>query len=319
MTVEYIKDLKELHKIVKNDKIPICIIDKFIKVYSVSDDFYFQKIDETEKKEKHVIGAVQDNIKVPIPKFTEIKIPSFFKRVNYFKPYKRCFVYNSNFFEPITYHVSKDDVDFVNTFNNNHKFLKITIPNIEHVIVAIENLIKDGVPDKFSAEHVMLYLDPDKRPPYPVIHAIFEYWKTKSNLIGSVVKLNEYPPEYYELRKDFIKEAQLKMRQKKSYKDDAAYMKKLYSELISVQNKRVQALEALEQQKRQYKENIIFLRKIVREVLKKNDPKYVLVLQPELDNDPLRNEEFKDYGSMSLLPDTPNVPSFLKWCSEQVV
>lgn len=294
-------------------KIPVMVSERFDRVVVFNESSGLKKLDDNEQNEKHIVKAVHNDGKVPTPEYKRIERPLEAKSEVFFNAPTRCFIYGSEFFEPLTYYAVAEDIDFIRNFNNAHKFLQMSSRQLEIVFEAIESIVKDGITESPSIEQVLYLLDTNA-PPYPVVEAIFNYWYTKPKLSGSVIKMMEFPPEHANIRQAQIKYVASRNKQRK-LQNDSGYMRRLRSELDEVRKMRAVAIELLEEQKTKRREDIIFLRQIVRKAKSNADKKFALILEPMLYKEDIEIDS--DHKINCSLPGPQTTPSFLNWCQEQ--
>ena len=297
-------------------KIQLLVSDNITPAIIKSEKIGLRKLDGTEQNEKHVVQAVSsESIKVPIPKIKKIpKTPESQSSV-YFSAPSRCFIYDSSFLEPMVYYCDIQDQELIHLFNLTHKFLKMTTKQVEQVILALEMIVKDFLTDNPPIDQVLYLLD-DQAPPYPIVKAIYDHWRQRIRLNGSLLRYLEFPPDHCGIRASHIKMITQKNKNRKNMAD-LTYIRRLHSELNDIREKRDDAVKLLELENQKRKENIVFIRKVMRKVKAKAPPNYSLMLQPKLRNVVVDPDPEPDELKHSPLPGPPTIPAFLSWCQDQ--
>ena len=299
---------------------PVVIFDSYNEHHTlIAEKSALEKLDASEQNEKHIVQAAKGEGNVPTPKGNKVEDDTWFsKSTSFFEAPNRCFVYDHDFFEEVIYYADTEDIQFVNYFNKTHKFIKMSTQQLEQIIFTIEMIVKDGVTELPTMDQILFLLDKEA-PPYPIIEAVFKHWETRSKLKGSILHLKEYPPDHAGIRQEYIKKLS---SNKKLTKSQTSYIKKLHAELDNIQQSRSEALQLLSEQVKQRRQNIVFLREKIRKVRSSSNPKFALLLEPELNdcNDKV-DEEPKDLKCanfpIGILPQPPSGPSFLKWVQDQ--
>lgn len=299
--------------------VPAVIFDEFNEHHTViKERIALEKLDANEQNEKHIVNATHGQGYVPTPTGNRVEHTSYSKSRTFWKAPTRCFVYDTDFFEKMEYYADTDDIEFVQNFNNTHKFIKMTTKQLEDIFLVIESIVRDDVTEIPEISQVM-YLLPDNAVPYPIIQAIYDYWNKKSKLRGSVLHMKEYPPEHSGIRSEFVKKI---TSSKKITKSPANYIKKLHSELETIQAARLQAIDMVNEQLKSRKENIVFLRSISRKLEKVSILHFSMVIEPQLKDIeakyPEESQEVKNINlPLGIFPTPPETPAFLSWCQEQ--
>lgn len=305
-------------------KLRVIIRDSFEEYTEDNSDFLLSQLDATEKNEQHIVRAVNSaNESVPVPE--NIKIPEmefeYLKSGVVFTAPERCFNYDSDFFDPLNYIADANDMEWVDNYNLNHKFLKVSIRDVELVFNTIEDLVKDMPPSEPKVAEVM-HLLPNHSLPYQVIEDIYDHWQDKekwkwNDQSGSVIKFREFPPDHFNLRTTTIsnKKALCKIRKSLSDQD---YIKRLYKELQNVQAERDKAISTLERQEEKQREDERMLREETRKIKKLLGDDPCLIQGPKM----VQKRTFKETEQpkslcQSTIPLPPTKPSFLKWCMKQ--
>ncbi|KAK8860224.1 hypothetical protein M9Y10_011889 [Tritrichomonas musculus] len=301
-------------------KLRIVIKDSFEDEEDDTTDFLLNQLDATEKNERDIVKAVTspNNESVPVPenkKIPEISI-EYLKSGAVFTAPERCFNYDSDYFEPLKYLADETDMKWVEEFNKNHKFLKVSIRDVEIVFNKIEDLVKDSIIEDPKLSQIM-HLIPDPAPPFPVIKEIYEHWKSRDKQFGSIIKYREYPPDHYNLRK-FTAEQNRSLNKTRKSLNDGEYMKRLFKELKEIQNERAKAVELLAKQEEKQREDQRMLREEMRKFKKAIGPSSCFIKEPKLtEKRTFKEVEQPEILSQSTIPPPPTKPSFLKWCMNQ--
>lgn len=297
-------------------KMPIIVSDSITPVISHSETVGLRKLDGSEQNEQHVVRAVNSSLKVPTPKISVVPKKEAIQPSCFFAAPPRCFIYDTDFMEPQEYICNTEDKQFVRLFNLTHKFIKVTIEQVHVVINAIELIVKDFMTENPQINQVLFLLD-DKAPPYPVVKAIFDHWQQKPKINGSVIRMEEYPPDHCGSRTSHLKSVQQKNKMRKSM-NDMTYLRRLRSELNDIRQRRAEAAELFDRQCEKRKENIIFLRKTIRAIRNKSPStaSIAMMLEPELNEVKELEPEPKEL-THSPLPGPPTIPAFLEWCQDQ--
>lgn len=299
--------------------VPAVIFDEFNEHHTViKERIALEKLDANEQNEKHIVNATQGQGVVPTPTGNRVEHTSYSKSRTFFKAPPRCFVYDTDFFEKMEYYADTEDIQFVQTFNNTHKFIKMTTRQLEEIFLVLEQIVRDDVTEIPEISQLMFLLSTNP-PPYPIIEAIYKYWLQKAKLRGSVLHMKEYPPEHSGIRSEFIKKI---TSSKKIIKSPVNYIKKLHTELETIQAARQQAIDMVTEQLRARKENIIFLRSVIRRLEKVNIPHFAMVIEPQLRDleikYPEESQEVKNVNlPLGIFPEPPEAPAFLSWCQDQ--
>jgi len=299
-------------------KLVVEIKDSFGEEVILNSNMILSQLDGMEKSETHIVNAVGRNEVVPTPEFKKVDdISTRLMSNQFFKAPDRCYVYDSDYFEPLVYYANNIDREFIMKYNRGRKFLKMSVKHIEMVFECLEYIVKDSITEMPTLDQLLYMLESD-RPPYPIVVAIYEHWKNSKRLGGSVIRLQEYPPEHFSLRSEVTKMRAQLSRQRRNM-NDLEYIKRLRKELDDIRGFREKAIETLIQQKDKQKEDIKRLRELMRKAKKKNIPMFSLIHQPDLFEDDRIIPEEPELVRKSSLPVPPTVPSFLHWCLEQEV
>ena len=297
-------------------KVQLIVSDNITPAIIKSEKIGLRKLDGTEQNEKHVVQAVSsETIKVPIPKFDKIQKPPEGQSSVYFSSPSRCFIYDSSFLEPMVYYCDMQDQELIHLFNLTHKFLKMTTKQVEQVILALEMIVKDFLTENPPIDQVLYLLD-DQAPPYPIVKAIYDHWRQRARLNGSLLRYLEFPPDHCGIRASHIKMITQKNKNRKNMAD-LTYIRRLHSELNEIREKREEAVKLLELEKYKRKKNIVFIREIMRKVPDNACTNYSLMLKPKLEDADSNPQPEPEELKHSPLPGPPTVPVFLSWCQDQ--
>lgn len=301
-------------------KLRIVIKDNFDDEEDDSTDFLLNQLDATEKNEQDILKAVTspNNESVPVPenkKIPEISI-EYLKSGAVFTSPERCFNYDSDYFEQLKYFADEIDMKWVDEFNKNHKFLKVSIRDVEIVFDKIEDLVKDFIIEEPKLSQI-LHLIPDPAPPFAVISAIYDHWLTREKQNGSIIKYREYPPDHCMLRK-FTADQNRSLNKTRKTLNDGEYMKRLFKELKEIQNERAKAVELLIKQEEKQREDQRTVREEMRKIKKIIGQSPSLMKEPKMaEKRTFKETEQPEALSLSTIPPPPTRPSFLKWCMKQ--
>lgn len=279
------------------------------------------QLDPTEKNEVDIQQAVQARADVAVPSFSIVPESRFqtLRSGTHFEAPTRCFNYDSDFFEPLRYYADEQDINFIQKFNKEHKFLKISTSDLERVFLICEEIVKDSVSAVPTLEQVMLNLGLDA-PPYVVTEAIFKHWEEREKICGSVIRWLEFPPTHQQLRQDTIKSFRDMNKSRKSMKA-GDYLKRLFQDLVKFQETREQAIERLEYQERRRIENERFVRDKMRQInsrLPNGAHKLMLQTPIEEHTKAVPGKRVEDVNA-AVVPEPPDSPMFLRWCMKTKV
>ncbi|OHT05883.1 hypothetical protein TRFO_26241 [Tritrichomonas foetus] len=302
-------------------KLRIVIRDNFEDVENDSTEFLLSQLDATEKNEQDIVRAVSsaNNESIPVPEVKRIPEISaeFLKSGAVFDAPERCYNYDSDYFDPLKYFADETDMKWVDDFNKTHKFLKVSIRDVEIVFEKIESIVKDYIIEEPKLSQI-LHLIPEPAPPYSVISAIYDHWLTREKQNGSIIKYREFPPDHCLLRNVTTTQNRTLFKVRKAL-NDGEYMKRLFKELKDIQNERAKALETLRKQEERQREDQRMLREEMRKIKKIIGQNSCLVQEPK----PMKKRTFDETVNQpnllleSTIPQPPTKPSFLNWCMKQ--
>ena len=280
------------------------------------------QLDPTEKNEVDIQNAVHEKDRVAVPEFEVVpgsKALSL-RSGTTFKAPVRCFNYDSDYFEPVTYFADEQDMKFIEKFNREHKFLKMSTVDLERVFVVCEEIVRDSASEVPTFEQVMLNLGLEA-PPYPVCEAIFKHWEGREKLCGSsVIRALEFPPNHQQLRQHTIKTFRDMNKSRKNMKP-VDYLKRLFQDLVALNEERKRAVELLEQQEKKRIDSERFVREKMRQLgarMPANAHKLVLETPIEPHEKAVPGKAIED-PNVSMLPDPPGSALFLRWCMKKKV
>ena len=301
-------------------KFKVMIRDVFNAEEDVDIEDVLKQVDPTEMNERDLRNAVRDpNMKVPVPEVEEIPEAKFdaVRCGVYFEAPVRCFNYDKDFFEPITYYADDLDYEFIDTFNKEHKFLRISVSDLERIFVICEEIVKDSLNEVPTLSQVMLNLGLEA-PPYAVCSAIFQHWMNRDKQSGSVIRWLEFPPEHCQLRQQAIKSFREMNKSRKGMKG-VDYLRHLFQNLTKINEEKQKAIELLEVQEKKRLEDERFLREKMRQINlkleKEGIPSFKMILETPIKG----HEKAVVHGTTedpngSAVPNPPATSKFLRWC-----
>ena len=302
-------------------KLRIVIRDSFDEVLEEDKENLLNQLDATEKNEEDIVRAVRSGTKESVPTPDNKRVPEmaaeFLKSGAVFDAPDRCFNFDSDYFEPLTYFADETDQKWVDNFNKNHKFLQVSIRDVEIVFEKIESFVKDTLTEEPKFTQV-LHMIPEPAPPYAVVSAIYEHWLTREKQNGSIIKYREFPPDHCQLRQVTLTQNRNLAKVRKVL-NDADYIKRLFKELREIQNERAKAIELLKRQEEKQREDQRFIREEMRKIKKIIGPNSCFIHEPK----PIEKRTFDEVVQppkillASTIPQPPTKPSFLKWCMQQ--
>ncbi|KAH0793581.1 hypothetical protein GPJ56_002628 [Histomonas meleagridis] len=298
--------------------LPVVIMDTFENIREDNTDFLLSQIDASEKNEKDILRVVSSKEKedVPVPDIKNVEGPNVFLSSGvFFEAPDRCFNFDKDYFEPPTYNADKSDLLWIEEFNKNHKFLKISVKDLEYIFNIIESIVKDGVYDDPKLPQV-LSLVSEPAPAYAVISALYEHWREKDKQYNSAVSYREFPPDHCHLRQS-ASTAHRSANKIRKQLNDNDYLKRLRKELKEIQRQRAEALRVLKAQEERQFEDEIFVRQAMRK-FQKNSQSISMICLPK----PTPKHEFDVVNqptsvTSTTLPEPPSHSSFLQWCLKQ--
>lgn len=279
------------------------------------------QIDQSEVNEVDIQHAVREQDRVSVPEFHVVPGSQYMELRSgaTFDAPVRCFNYDSDYFDPITYFSDEQDLQFIEKFNREHKFLKMSTSDLERIFIVCEEIVRDLANDVPTFEQVMLNLGLDA-PPYPVCEAIFKHWEAREKLCGSVVRALEFPPNHQQLRQQTIKTFRDMNKSRKNMKP-VDYLKRLFQDLVMIAEERQRAVELLQQQEKKRIDSERFVREKMRQLnarMPVNVHKLILQTPIEAHEKAVPGKAVQDPNE-SVIPDPPGSALFLRWCMKKKV
>jgi hypothetical protein len=273
------------------------------------------QLDPSEKNEVDIVNAVNSDSKERVPVPEVIKMPesrfNAYRSGAFFEAPPRCFIYDSDYFEKLTYFADETDYKWIENYNATHRFLRVSVRDVEHVFQVCEELVKDSLTEVPTLSAVMMLLGLDA-PPYTVCEAIFRHWEAREKQNGSVIRYLEFPPDHCQLRQGAVSNFRQLNKTRKGMKGPD-YIKNLFQQLEAVNGMIKETAALLVAQEKKRKEDERFLREKMRILKAKiGQGADALVLEtPTV-------EHAAESGDVEMktqrVPDPPTAPAFLQWC-----
>lgn len=276
------------------------------------------QLDPSEQNEKDIVNAVtsDSNKRVEVPEFE--RLPNnydAFRSGAFFDAPHRCFKYDEDYFEPITYFADEQDYQFIQNFNEHHKFLRMRASDLEKVFDVCEEFMKDSLTDPPTLSQVM-YILGENAPAREIVQAIHEHWVSRPKLGGSIMRYLEFPPDHCQLRQRLFQWFRNCNKCKKGL-GDRNYIEALLGLLEANNEACIRAEDLLEEQKRKQIEDEKFVRQRQRIMEKRVPSCPTMICQAPIGgHNPVAAPPSEDV-TKNTLPKPLTDPAFLKWCSKR--
>lgn len=281
-----------------------------------------EQLDPAEQNEVDIVAAVRkrETLRVPTADRVTTTTQNIYRSSTHFEAPPRCFNYDSDYFAPLVYYADETDFKFIEKFNREHKFLKMSTADLECVFLACEEIVKDTLSEAPSFEQVLLSIG-STGPPILVAEAIFHHWESREKQNGSVIRWRDFPPDHCDLRQEAVRSFREMNRSRKNMKP-GDYLRDLFRNLAVINEERKNATELLEQTERKRLANERFVREKMRQVetrMATSTHAHAMLLEtPAVQHEPAVPGKLTEDPVASVIPEPPS-PAFLHWCMSRKV